>query len=105
MTYLDRWPTATFNEDAKECLGFEDYQLRKLRGIKRHGYLSFVAYSLLSVQGPPGRSRWTVRGRLRSTGQRCVALADERLGHLGRWIVQQCDAGLSPDAVLQLLLA
>jgi hypothetical protein len=29
MTYLDRWPTETFNEDAKGCLGFEDYQLNR----------------------------------------------------------------------------
>jgi len=105
MTYLDRWPTETFNEDAKGCLGFEDYQLRKLRGIKRHWYLSFVAYSLLGDQGPPGRSRWAVRGRFQSTGQRCRAVVDELLGHLVRWIVQQNKAGLSPAAVLRLLLA
>ena len=29
VTYLDRWPTETFNEDAKGCLGFEDYQLNR----------------------------------------------------------------------------
>lgn len=105
MTYLDRWPTETFNEDAKGCLGFEDYQLRKLRGIKRHWYLSFVAYSLLGDQGPPGRSRWAVRGRFESTGQRCRAVVDELLGHLIRWIAQQLETGLSPDTVLQMLLA
>ena len=104
-TYLDRWPTETFNEDAKGCLGLEDYQLRKLRGIKRHWYLSFVAYSLLGDQGPPGRSRWAVRGRFESTGQRCRAVADELLGHLVRWIAQQIEEGRSPDAVLQMLLA
>jgi SRSO17 transposase len=105
MTYLDRWPTETFNEDAKGCLGFEDYQLRKWRGIKRHWYLSFVAYSLLGDQGPPGRSRWAVRGRFESTGQRCRAVVDELLGHLVHWIAQQIERGSSPDAVLQTLLA
>jgi SRSO17 transposase len=105
MTYLDRWPTETFNEDVKECLGFEDYQLRQWRGIKRHWYLSFVAYSLLGDQGPPGRSRWAVRGRFESTGQRCRAVVDELLGHLVHWIAQQIEQGNSPDAVLQTLLA
>jgi hypothetical protein len=105
MTYLDRWPTETFNEDAKACLGFEDYQLRKLQAIKRHWYLSFVAYSLLGDQGPPGRSRWAVRGRFESTGQRCRAVVDELLGHLIRWVAQQLETGLSPEAVLQTLLA
>ena len=104
-TYLDRWPTETFNEDAKGCLGFEDYQLRRLRAIKRHWYLSFVAYSLLGDQGPPGRSRWAVRGRFESTGQRCQAVVDELLGYLVHWIAQQIEAGSSPNTILQMLLA
>lgn len=103
-TYLDRWPTETFNEDAKGNLGFEDYQLRHLRAIKRHWYLSFVAYSLLGDQGPPGRSRWAIRGRFQSTGQRCQAVVDELLGYLVHWIAQKIETGHSPDNVLQLLL-
>ncbi|HXV96938.1 MAG TPA: transposase [Anaerolineae bacterium] len=104
-TYLDRWPTETFNEDAKGNLGFEDYQLRQLRAIKRHWYLSFVAYSLLGDQGPPGRSRWAVRGRFQSTGQRCQAVVDELLEDLVHWIARQIEAGLTPDTILQTLLA
>jgi len=103
--YLDRWPTETFNEDVKGNLGFEDYQLRQLRAIRRHWYLAFVAYSLLGDQGPPGRSRWSVRGRFHSTGQRCQAVVDELLGYLVHWIVQQSQAGLSPDHLLRTLLA
>lgn len=104
-TYLDRWPTETFNEDAKGNLGFEDYQLRHLRAIRRHWYLSFVAYSLLGDQGPPGRSRWAVRGQFQSTGQRCQAVVDELLGYLVLWIAEQTQAGLSPNHILRLLLA
>lgn len=104
-TYLDRWPTETFNEDGKGHLGFEDYQLRQLRAIKRHWYLSFVAYSLLGDQGPPGRSRWAVRGRFQSTGQRCQAVVDELLGDLVQWIARQLEADLTPDTILHLLLA
>lgn len=104
-TYLDRWPTETFNEDVKGNLGFEAYQLHHLRAIKRHWYLSFVAYSLLGDQAPPGRSRWAVRGRFQSTGQRCQAVVDELLGDLVQWIARQVEAGLAPDKVLQTLLA
>jgi hypothetical protein len=104
-TYLDRWPTETINADAKGCLGFEDYQLRKWRGIKRHWYLSLAAYSLLGDQGPPGRSRWAVRGRFESTGQRCRAVADELLGCLVHWIAQRTEEGCSPNTILQRLLA
>lgn len=104
-TYLDRWPTETFNQDVKGYLGFEDYQLRRLRGIKRHWYLSFVAYSLLGDQGPPGRSRWAVRGRFESTGQRCQAVANDVLGNLIHWVSQQLKEGRTPETVLQMLLA
>jgi hypothetical protein len=104
-TYLDRWPTETFNEDSKANLGFEDYQLRQLRAIKRHWYLSFVAYSLLGDQGPPGHSRWAVRGRFQSTGQRCQAVVDELLADLVHWIAGQIEAGLTPDKISHLLLA
>lgn len=104
-TYLDRWPTETFNEDVKGNLGFEDYQLRRWRAIKRHWYLSFVAYSLLGDQGPPGRSRWAVRGQFQSTGQRCRAVVDELLGYLVHWIARQVEEGSDPDYILQQLLA
>jgi len=104
-TYLDRWPTETFNEDVKGNLGFEAYQLRRLRAIRRHWYLSFVAYSLLGDQGPPGRSRWAVRGQFQSTGQRCRAVVDELLGYLVYWIARQVEEGSDPDHILQLLLA
>ena len=104
-TYLDRWPTETFNEDAKGNLGFEEYQLQNLQGIRRHWYLSFVAYSLLGDQGHPGRSRWAVRGHFQSSGQRCQAVVDELLGHLVRWIARHLQQGETPDHILHTLLA
>ena len=104
-TYLDRWPTETLNQDVKGNLAFAQVQLRRWRGIKRHWYLSFVAYSLLGDQGLPGRSRWTVRGQFQSTGQRCQAVVDELLGYLVNWIVQQHQGGRSPEQILQRLLA
>ena len=103
-TYLDRWPTETFNEDVKGNLGFEDYQLRQLTAIRRHWYLSFVAYSLLSDQGSPGRSRWAVRGQFQSTGQRCQAVVDELLVYLIHWVAQQLNQGLTLNYILDRLL-
>jgi hypothetical protein len=105
LTYGDRWPTETFNEDAKGLLGFEDYQLRKLRGIRRHWYLGFVAYSLLGDQGQPGRSRKGVGAPFESTGQRCHSVANETLCHLVEWIAQRVEEGLPTSTILQTLLA
>ena len=42
FTYHHRWTTEIFNEDIKGDLGFEDYHLHKLRGIRRHWYLCKV---------------------------------------------------------------
>jgi hypothetical protein len=105
LTYSDRWPTETFNEDAKGHLGFEDYQLHKLRGIRRHWYLCFVAYSLLGDQGYPGRSRQGVRAPFESTGQRCHAVANELLGYLVDWIAQQLQEGVPAATITKTLLA
>lgn len=104
-SYSDRWPTETFNQDAKAHLGFEDYQLHRLHGIRRHWYLSFVAYSLLGDKGPHGRSRWQVKGRFESTGHRCRAVVDELLSYLIRWIAQQFESGVATDVIVQTLLA
>ena len=105
LTYHDRWPTETFNEDIKGDLGFEDYQLHKLRGIRRHWYLDLAAYSLLGEQGCPGRSRQGVRAPFMSTGQRCRAVMDEALEHLVEWMAQQIKDGVSTKIISQTLLA
>lgn len=105
LTYIDRWPTETFNEDAKGDLGFEDYQLHKLGGIRRHWYLCLAAYSLLGEQGYPGRSRQGVQAPFESTGQRCRAVIHEALGNLVEWIAQQLKEGISPTTITQTLLA
>jgi len=105
ITYLDRWPTETLNQDVKGNLAFAQVQLRRGLGIRRHWYLSFVAYSLLGDQGLPGRARWTVRGQFQSTGQRCQTVVDELLGYLVYWIVRQHQGGRSPELILQQLLA
>jgi hypothetical protein len=104
-TYHDHWPTETFNEDIQGDLGFEDYQLHKLNGIRRHWYLCLAAYSLLGEQGCPGRSRQGVRAPFESTGQRCQAVMDETLGHLVEWIAQQLKDGASATFITQSLLA
>ena len=97
LTYHDRWPTETFNEDIKGDLGFEEYQLHKLSGIRRHWYLCLAAYSLLGEQGCPGRSRQGVRAPFESTGQSYRAVIDETLGHLVEWLAQQLKVVYQPQ--------
>jgi hypothetical protein len=40
-----RWMVETAYEDVKGPLGFDEYEVRNLEGIKRHWYLVFAAYS------------------------------------------------------------
>jgi len=38
-----------FYRDAKDNLGFDQYQVRSLKVIKRHWYLVFLAYTFLKM--------------------------------------------------------
>ena len=46
QTYAFRWSIEGFHRDAKQSLGLEDYQMRKINGVKRHISMVFFAYSL-----------------------------------------------------------
>ena len=49
-SFTRRWSIKTFCRDSKQNLGLEDYELRKLtRGIIRHWYLVFLAYTILQL--------------------------------------------------------
>jgi hypothetical protein len=49
LTYCCRFQIEVFYKDAKQQLGFSDYQCRKEPAIEKHWYLVFCAYSLLKL--------------------------------------------------------
>lgn len=102
-SFLYRWPTETFNEDAKQHLGLEDYQLRKIVGIKRHWYLVFVAYSLLRLDAEQSRLVKVVAAGLETTGERCRAAAQEMVRTLVVWIYKQVKEEQSATQILHAL--
>jgi len=102
-SFLYRWPTETFNEDAKQHLGLEDYQLRKIVGIKRHWYLVFVAYSLLRLDAEQSRLLKVVTAGLETTGERCRAVAQEMVRTLVLWIYKQVKEEQSAAQILHAL--
>lgn len=76
-TYGMRWNIECFYKDAKQELGFESYQMRKLEGIMKHWYLVFLAYSLLRLAVANGRlGKWlnaeTIGKACRDVGIGCV---------------------------------
>ena len=50
QTYAYRWSIEGFHRDAKQSLGLEDYQVRKIQGVKRHMSMVFFAYIVLQLQ-------------------------------------------------------
>jgi SRSO17 transposase len=69
--YKTRWHIETFYRDAKQNLGLEDYELRNIRGIKRHWYLVFLAYTLLQLGSMDKHLIKWVNANLKTIGERC----------------------------------
>lgn len=100
-TYSLRWKIETFYRDAKQNLGLEDYQLRDLRGIKRHWYLVFVAYSLL-VSGLLGVKGKRNPKQISPIGDLIAGVARKTFAGLVRWLRIQLENGLTNDQVCTL---
>lgn len=86
-TYGMRWTIETFYKDAKQELGFEDYQVRKLKGIMRHWYLVFFAYSLLKLGAAKGSlGRWL---NAETIGKACRDVIVGNIESLLRWAYEK----------------
>ncbi|MDG7038386.1 MAG: transposase [Nitrososphaerota archaeon] len=47
QTYALRWSIEGFNRDAKESLGLDDCQMRKMSGVKRYIAMVFLAGTIM----------------------------------------------------------
>lgn len=75
--YQGRWSIETFYEDSKQNLGLEDYEMRKLRGITRHWYLVFLAYTLLQLSVFDRTLRRWLKANIDTIGEKCRFTATE----------------------------
>ena len=78
-TYLLRWKIDAFYRDAKQELGLEDYEVRKLRGLKRHWLMVFLADTLLQFNSKAERLVECVKGGFETVGSTCRYAAMEVL--------------------------
>lgn len=104
-TYSRRQPIDAFYRDAKQHLGLEDCQLRNLKGIKRHWYLVFLAYSLLKLNVSKSRLSRFVESNLKTIGDVCRSTCNDLLESLVLWIYKQLIKRCTPQQILQVLLA
>jgi SRSO17 transposase len=104
QTYAYRWSIEGFHRDAKQSLGLEDYQLRKIQGVKRHVSMVFFAYIVLQLSsGIGGKMMGNLKANLRTIGSRCRMAGTEVLSSFVRFVVKMAHRDIDAKRILQLL--
>ena len=104
QTQAMRWPIECFHRDAKQSLGLEDYQVRKIRGVKRHIAMVFFAYVLLQLGSGFDRIMGNLKANLRTIGSRCRLAGTEVLSSLVRFVVKMAHKDMDARKIIDLLI-
>ena len=97
--YAQRWPIETFYKDAKQNLGFESCEMRRIRGIRRHWNLVFLAYTLLEFESSSGILKKWIKSNVVTIGGKCRLASSEIVRSFIFWTYQHLNQGLEPDDV------
>lgn len=97
--YAQRWPIETFYRDAKQNLGFESCEMRRLKGIRRHWNLVFLAYTLLQFESSSGILNKWIKSNVVTIGGKCRMASSEIVRSFIFWTYQHLNEGLDPDSV------
>ena len=103
QTQAMRWPIEGFHRDAKQSLGLEDYQVRNIRGVKRHIATVFFAYILLQFGSGFDSIMGNLKANLRTLGSRCRLAGTEVLSSLIRLVVKMSHRGMDTRKIMDLL--
>ena len=57
--YAKRWKIDSFYRDAKQNLGMEDYEMRKIEGVRRHLAMVLITHTLLVLGPVPSKNEDT----------------------------------------------
>jgi hypothetical protein len=102
--YVQRWPTATFDQDGQGHLGFNAYRMRSAEAIGKHWCLVFVASSLLHLTCLPAVLDRT-KGLIHTIGDACRQQGRALLQRLIIFVHNQLSQGDTVDQVFARLLA
>jgi len=80
--YAKRWEIDAFYRDAKQNLGLEEYELRKLRGVRRHLTMVFIAHALLELGLKRNATLGKLAACLETIGAKCRRAGAEVLQSL-----------------------
>jgi hypothetical protein len=101
--YSSRWPIETFYRDSKQNLGLGDYEMRDLLGIKRHWYLVFLSYTLLTLSSLDRSLRKWVSANVQTIGEKCRWATTEIIRNFTLWVLKQSSLHRSAQDILTLV--
>ena len=104
-TYLLRWKIDAFYRDAKQELGLEDYEVRKLRGLKRHWLMVFLADTLLQLNSKVDRLVEGVKGGVETVGSTCRYATKEVLRSFISLVLRLAQKVKTADGILKYTLS
>lgn len=99
-----RWTVETSYEDVKGPLGFDEYEVRDIEGIKRHWYLVFAAYSASRHATAQRQFGKWVQDHLKTVGDVCRQVKGEALAALISFCLAQAAQGGSLEPLLYRVL-
>jgi hypothetical protein len=100
--YAKRSEVEAFYKDAKQNLGMEEYELRKMRGIKRHLQMCLTAHTLLSL-GPMDRAAGKAMVYLQTIGAACRRVFAEILRAFIQAVLEIGKQVKDPSRILRVL--
>ena len=103
QTQAIRWPIEGYHRDAKQSLGLEDYQARKIRGVKRHIAMVFFAYVLLQLGSGFDTIMGNLKANLRTLGSRRRLAGTEVLSSLIRFGGKMAHRDMDTRKIMDLL--
>lgn len=101
-TYARRSEVDAFYKDAKQNLGMEEYELRKIGGIKRHLQMILIAHALLSL-GPADRAAGKAMVYLETIGAACRRVFAEILRSFIQAVLEIGKRVKDPGRILRML--
>jgi hypothetical protein len=104
-TYLLRWRIDAFYRDAKQMLGLEDSEVRKLCGSKRHWLMVFLADTLLQLNAKAERLVEGVNGGVITVGSTCRFAATEVLRSFVSLVMRLAQKLKTADEILKYSLS
>ena len=104
-TYLLRWKIDAFYRDAKQELGLEDYEVRKLQGLKRHWLMVFLADTLLQLNAKADVFVKCVKSDLKTVGSTCRYATLEILRSFISLVLKLAEKAKTADEILKYTLS